>query len=767
MIKFVKILKIMKKIIFSIIIGLLLISCKVSGQSSMLSTLYQNYTLYNTYLTEGSYIKAEKSGQKLLRGESLFANYLAGSLTGRNGLMDSCLTAFNTLYGKTHSPISFELTSVSYLDLDSLLINGVKITNFYPRDSIISWIGTAGLDTSAVESLISDNSIDSTFLNLHLQIFRDSLDITEDVKDSVLFWISDSTLSQAQIISLIQSYSIQTDSVLIHINNLLDTLDYTTSTELTAAINGIDTDSDSSWVSIIVDTANIGAIKLNDTYGSQIISGASRIVNMKNSINQYSFVFDLVNGYLYGAYPSSNDLELRLFTAPSSTAPNIIPKRSDSNTGFSWVSADKLALVGGGHPILTAEYTSSKSIIKEVDSMVVGTVDANMIYTDSINTANGWHKNIVSFNDVPSDSALVGLTSSGNTFYYSYGGLDLNVSGTPANNRLSYFTDSNTIAATEISYSAYSGLGMATGTRTGFTFTQGAGGYSSILTNNGSTIASVRNISTLDNSVGIQSSVAGASSAAFHATASGYASSGYYVQVNNYGYANGLSIANSSTTSTTNSIYISQPSNNPNLFYCANKFRIDGRGTPYIRDTSLVNYINAHVTATGTGTVRKTGTPVLNQLALWSDSTTLKSVSSFIYHPGTDSYIINCGLTLSDYGLSDTGWVAIDANGSLFSSLVQNAGFALKMSLPKTISEFLKDQRNGEVAWYSSKDGINISKNYKLTNNPTTTIQQLQAGIEISYRYIDELETKLSDIESRLSALEKKKRKGIFNFLRK
>lgn len=137
------------------------------------------------------------------------------------------------------------------------------------------------------------------------------------------------------------------------------------------------------------------------------------------------------------------------------------------------------------------------------------------------------------------------------------------------------------------------------------------------------------------------------------------------------------------------------------------------------------------------GGVTVSGTPVVSQGVLWTDANTIKGDDQFVYHSGTDSYIIYGGLRFQDtrYTLPDTGWLAIDNGGNTFASLVTNAAHGLIMPLPN-IFYLLKDQKDGEIAWYYSPDkGKTVEKTYGLKGDPGAAIQQLQAAIEIQYRH--------------------------------
>lgn len=108
-------------------------------------------------------------------------------------------------------------------------------------------------------------------------------------------------------------------------------------------------------------------------------------------------------------YKSTNGLNINFNISPTSVTPNIIPRYDDSNTGYSWVSSDKLGLVGGGVSLLTAEYNSSlaKAITKIIDSVYVnGGIMATRAYLDSISVNGVFHKNVLGYGDSPASISL-------------------------------------------------------------------------------------------------------------------------------------------------------------------------------------------------------------------------------------------------------------------------------------------------------------------------------------------------------------------------
>ena len=391
----------------------------VRSQSySMLSTLYTNYAQYQDYLTNGPYEKSVASQEKLVRGTALLKLYIDGSLTGRSGLMDSCKTAFDALYGKTHVAPDISIGSLSYIKLDSISFDdgATWINSVYPKDSILSWIGSGGTDSSTVVNLILANSINLDTLNNHLQIFRDTLDVTQDVKDSVLNWIGDSVLNSSEIVSLITANSINLDTLNAHLQTFRDTASFLTSVSIASQIHdsiaGLSIGKDSSFAQVTTST-----LLLTDSPSlGNITTGLGGSIQFKHYSTGYTLDLDMANGILYGSHPLGNDLRLDFFGTPSSTSPNIFPKYSDPNTGYSWVSADKLGLVAGGVSTFTSEYNAaaSKVINRFPDSVRISSgLVVPKIFPDSVYSGSTWIRNVIGYGDVPSEDALRMVSSSG------------------------------------------------------------------------------------------------------------------------------------------------------------------------------------------------------------------------------------------------------------------------------------------------------------------------------------------------------------------
>ena len=395
----------MKKIAAILIFSILVLSGY--SQYSMLSTLYQNYVQYNNYLTNGSTVNAINSQKRLDRGQSLLLSYIAGSLTGRSGLMDSSITAFNTLYGKSHTAPEISISALSNLRVDSISFDdGVT---WYTEDDILTTeeiqalIDATGVDSTVVNNLIAAASIDSTFLNDHLQTFRDSLDVTSDISDSVRAWIADSTLLESEIVTLIINNSINRDTFDTEIQDIWDTATFTYPSDVAAQIeDSLDVFTgggvgDSSWVSINVSDS----VVIDDVILMNPVNGAFLISYKSGGTSLY-----IQNGTIYTTGGATLDFSGKIFL-PDGTG--------DNNTGYTWISADKLGLRAGDQSTFTSEYNSGLStIINDLkDSAVVTGLEAVRIHVDSIETNNGYHKNLMSFRSVPSANSVRYITPSG------------------------------------------------------------------------------------------------------------------------------------------------------------------------------------------------------------------------------------------------------------------------------------------------------------------------------------------------------------------
>lgn len=459
----------MKKILLFAIFIVTTFSLK--AQYSPENSLYSNYIRFRDYYANGTFVKADIEAKKFIKGIGLMNEYLLGSFSGRTGLMDSCMTEFNTLYGKTHDAPSITISALSYLEIDSFSFDGgtTWVHDIITADSVNALIEAAGIDSVIVIALIDSLSIDSTFLNTHLSTFRDSLDVTADVKDSVLNWINDSIL---QFYGARDSSWVRTDHDTLYVgdNKMYSESDllyfYPTGTsgepviidmhsfgggnyytkirvplihlvplDLTPAsvsegmimfdnsenmikyYNGsywstVDTTGgtgtttgDSSWTSASVDTLNFNDYDIRLVAGSQKLSVETLTGTGNTVIAPTEILSDRTAG-------------VRIITGadPTSTSPNMLPDRADANTGYSWVSADKLGLVAGGQSVATFEYAGTKKTTDLKDSLIVTGIHATRLDVDSIKTANGYHKYIASFSTAPSDSSIYCTTPAGGNF---------------------------------------------------------------------------------------------------------------------------------------------------------------------------------------------------------------------------------------------------------------------------------------------------------------------------------------------------------------
>ncbi|MBN1683766.1 hypothetical protein JW865_09475 [Candidatus Bathyarchaeota archaeon] len=454
-----------------IVFGLLITSICVNAQYSMTTTLAQNFYQYKNYLENGSTIQAVRSYEKLIKGNTLYDLYIQGSLTGRSSIMDSAYTEFNALYGKTHSSPTISIGSLSYLNIDSLSFDGgsTYVYNILSESDVTSLINGDGVNVEVIDSLITAGSVDSTFLNNKLIIFRDSLDVTNDIRDSVIYWISEYFINAETYDTL----KISTFNLFKNINNSYfnlsgddgtisflpnettgdrirgsDTSAYIEfgTTGVSIAYSGIDAkynggyftigdgadtlatqsyarlysgssqeqySQDSTWGRITTDTIKLGTMDIYNPGGD--------VVKIRRGDGVGGINISPIQ--IYGLSSTSPLID---FVTPSSTDPVFIPNYNDGNTGYSWVSSGKLGLVSSSVSTFTSEYTSSKKINNLMDSAITTHLNAKRITTDSIHTLNGWHKNIVSYQDVPSYNSVRSVSPSGVLRWVNIDSLGLN-----------------------------------------------------------------------------------------------------------------------------------------------------------------------------------------------------------------------------------------------------------------------------------------------------------------------------------------------------
>jgi hypothetical protein len=505
----------------------------------------------------------------------------------------------------------------------------------------------------------------------------------------------------------------------------------------------------------------------------------------------------------------------------------------------------------------------------------------------------------------------------------------ISVTGSGRENKLTAFTaDTNTIGSTNITYSdgtlhfnpvndtSIYILQESTVPAISIYHASGDGPSVSILNGDDTGI----NVVTNNGGTGIASNITTSTNGGtgFSSATSTSSSISYGSVLGNYPYNKGLYIHNNSTYSTTNAIQVYQPSNYPNIFYCANKFRIDGRGIPWIGDTNMYAWVYAHGGGLGggSGNVTSITTDLVNQIPYYTTNDTVKSEDMFKYYETTNLLVvpsISCsnasittstsdGLTvntasttykssingynkilsikrlagvqtgtLSDpileilnessgtaittgpmlfiddkptstgtkvyellkgsvnnvqmvsffprtvngsntpaysfntvtnltantkvfsvlnygvdkfYVLNDSvvvtknlsckdsvylpyaksgaeRWLGLSRTGAVFSDTLTNGGFMLTMKIP-TIKEHMEDQKDGEISWYHKDKSGKIIKTYGLTDiSPMSQLQALMTAQEQSFRYIEELETKLEDeqkenedLKNRISIIE-------------
>jgi hypothetical protein len=404
----------MKKILF--LLALIVTTFSLQAQNKPENSIYANYLRFKNYYSNGSYVQADIEAKKLLKGVGLMNEFLLGSFAGRSGLMDSCMTEFNALYGKTHTAPSITISSLSYLELDSISyddgVTWFDASDIITVDSINGLIAAAGVDSTIVIALIDSLSIDSTFLNTHLATLYDTLGLTEIMEDSVLAYIADSTLLESEIVTLILNNSINRDTFDVQITNVLDTVTFLRTADIGAQIEDslnalVIPLQDSTWETITADT-----IIFNLTPSAElkmIADGSYGLKIQESGLSNYAFRVTGINGINAGT-PQI------VFTTSSATVPTFVPNISDANTGYSWVSTDRLGVVAGGQSVATFQYAGTKKTTNLMDSLIVTGINASRGDFDSLKTANGYHTNLVSFDDTPADTAVALIKTDGTSF---------------------------------------------------------------------------------------------------------------------------------------------------------------------------------------------------------------------------------------------------------------------------------------------------------------------------------------------------------------
>jgi len=444
----------MKRLI--LFIGLSIITLYGYSQNSVLTTLYRNYAQYKNYADNNNLSKALNSQKILEQGNTLMDLYLLGALTGRSGLMDSAMTAFNTLYGKQHIAPDIALSALSSLKVDSISfddgVTWLNASNILTSSQIQDMIDASGVDEQAVIDIVESYSINLETLNTNLDNFRDTLNVIPDIESTIRGWIGDSTLTISQLITLITDNSASDDDVATAIDNYRDTLTYMYPAEIesliASAVDGVDPSGDSSWTSVTIDTLLFNP------------SGSKRI--RSNGPSNGIFYFEYAGGYgvtiiagsVDGGFYTKNAVVLN--TSPTSTSAPIRPNYSDANTGYSWVSADKLGLVAGAQSTFTSEYNSglSKKINNLMDSAVVTGLSATRVHAGSVITANGTHVNLVSFTSAPEVYSVPIVAPDGSISLAAsstFGG-GMATTGSPDLNQITYFSSSSTITGSSNTY---------------------------------------------------------------------------------------------------------------------------------------------------------------------------------------------------------------------------------------------------------------------------------------------------------------------------
>jgi hypothetical protein len=202
---------------------------------------------------------------------------------------------------------------------------------------------------------------------------------------------------------------------------------------------------DSSWKRITVDSLRFAHGGLDQKLYSSVYGISIKETN-SSLPGSYGFRYNSINGINPGS-------PMVYFVTSSSTQPVFIPNITDNNTGYSWYAADKLGLVAGGHSTMTSEYNSSlsKNITKVNDSLYVTSgIKVPRIFADSVYTNNGWHKNLISFSDVPSDTSISCVTSTGKSILllkstFSSNSNQVLKTGSPASTYMTFWTSPTSV----------------------------------------------------------------------------------------------------------------------------------------------------------------------------------------------------------------------------------------------------------------------------------------------------------------------------------
>lgn len=154
----------------------------------------------------------------------------------------------------------------------------------------------------------------------------------------------------------------------------------------------------------------------------------------------------------------------------------------------------------------------------------------------------------------------------------------------------------------------------------------------------------------------------------------------------------------------------------------------------------------------------------------WASADKLSAVAGgqsvvYFYEAGTtevvealDSFIVNGYSNFLDsvyvnYAIdaeADEQWLALSRTGAVFADSITTAGFGLTDDL-LPIGSYLADVKDGEISWYYKDENGRLVKDYSINGSPSKTIQQLQWGIEHSFRYAEQLDQKIDQVSNTLS----------------
>ena len=307
---------------------LLVICVSATAQYDPRTTIYDMWDDYNTAYTQGDYRDAEVYLAKAARGTSLMLLYDWATATARPTLADSVLLELDDLAGKTHSPTEFTYSASSYLILDSIsLDNGVTYYTYI---------------------------VDSTWVDTRIAATYDTLTFTyqADVDASITAYNDSSGFDSTAFYAELDAFR--------------DTLTIP--------------EEDSTWVEITADR-----IKSVDTItfetGAHLIDYAYD--GLRVMVNDKSYGYTLLAASGISSTESDGAQMLTNGTGPPYTP--FIPNRGDNNSGWGWVSEDKLGVYAGTTLTASFEKVGAAGVVQVIDSLIVDdAIDVEKLYVDSI-----------------------------------------------------------------------------------------------------------------------------------------------------------------------------------------------------------------------------------------------------------------------------------------------------------------------------------------------------------------------------------------------